>query len=457
MPAKRNAHRHFLSVAIPMVLAAAASPMPGIVDTAMLGHLSDVHYLSAVAAGSTIIGIVIWSFSFLRMGTTATTARALGSIDLPRCQLLLVQSLLLAGGLGIAIILLRDALLGLSFMLIKPPTQSRALAEAYTGIRILGAPAILGLFCITGWLIGIQKAKPALGLMLLVNALNIGLDFIFIINLDMNSEGAAWASLIAEYVGLFVGLVVVLRLAFVDKLGLRNGTEALDSDWLVSQLRQLSQYRELFTVNRHLFIRTTCLVFTFAFFTAQGAKQGATILAANAILIQLFVLFSFGLDGFAQAAEALCGEAIGGGNQARFFQICRLAGAWGFGVATLTTGLYLTFDDTIIGLFTNLHEVTVAANQYFVWLAMVPLTAVGSFVLDGIFLGAGKTASMKNIMLVATFAIFLPVWFLTKDQGNDGLWIAFLTFMAARTGLMTATFWHISRRSWLLDGTSSKA
>jgi MATE family multidrug resistance protein len=440
-----------------MVLAALASPLPGIVDTAVLGHLGNVAYLSAVAAGSTIIGLLIWSFSFLRMGTTATTARALGSNDQAHCQLLLAQSLVLAAALGMAIVVLQKPLLWLGFLLITPPEQSLALAETYASIRILAAPAILGGFCITGWLIGIQKAKAALTLMLLVNGLNVGLDFIFIIGLDMNSEGAAWASLIAEYAGLLVGLAIASRLALATGpragLGFTNTDQHhQDKSTLITQLRQLSQYRELFTVNQHLLIRTACLIFVFAFFTAQGAKQTAAILAANAILMQLFFLFSFGLDGFAQAAEALSGQAIGARDEALFYKTCKLAAGWGVFVAALTTSLYLSFDNTIISFFTNIETVSAIASEHFVWLAMVPLTAVVSFVLDGIFLGAGKTKSMQNIMLLCALTVFLPTWYLTRALGNDGLWLAFLLFMAARTVLMSATFWRLSQRGgWLAE------
>ncbi|MBV1932541.1 MAG: MATE family efflux transporter [Porticoccaceae bacterium] len=457
MLTRSTTHRQFLSIALPMVLAALASPLPGIVDTAMLGHLGSVDYLSAVAAGSTIIGLLIWSFSFLRMGTTATTARALGSNDQAHCQLLLAQSLILAAVLGMAIVVFQKPLFWLGFMLVTPPEQSLALAETYTAIRIFAAPAILGSFCITGWLIGIQKAKAALALMLLVNGLNVGLDFFFIIHLDMNSEGAAWASLIAEYAGLLVGLTIVSRLAlatgFRTELGLVNtGKHHMHKDHLITELRQLSKYRELFIVNRHLLVRTTCLIFVFAFFTAQGAKQTAAILAANAILMQLFFLFAFGLDGFAHAAEALSGQAIGERNEALFYKTCELAAGWGFVVASLTTSLYLGFDSTIIGFFTNIETVSAIAGEYFIWLAMVPLTAVISFVLDGIFLGAGKTRSMQNIMLVCALTVFLPTWYLTRDLGNDGLWLAFLLFMAARTILMATTFWRVSQLGgWLIE------
>lgn len=438
MQVNGSTHRQYLSVALPMTLAAMASPLPGIVDTAILGHLEHVHYLTAVATGSTVIGLLVWSFSFLRMGTTATTARAFGADDPVRCRLLLGQSLTLATLLGAAIVLLQSPLLSLGFTLIQPPGQSFAWAVDYTRIRIFAAPAILGTFCIVGWLIGTQKARSALALVVLVNTANVGLDFLFILGLGMNSDGAAWASLIAEYLGLLAGLYLVQRIG-----------RTMTLQWPRHQLLNFSSYTELFAVNRHLLVRTACLIFTFAFFTAQGARQGAVPLAANAILMQLFFLFSFTLDGFAQAAEAMTGQAIGRHDEKMFYRVCRLSFLWGLALATATTTLYVALDTLIIGIFTNLNDVAAAALRYFRWLAVVPLVAVCSFMLDGIFLGAGKSRSMQNIMIVAVLGIFLPTWYLSKPMANDGLWMAFVLFMLARTVMMAAVFLRISRGTWL--------
>ncbi|HAD09068.1 MAG TPA: MATE family efflux transporter [Porticoccaceae bacterium] len=443
MHVKGSANRHFLSVALPLIVASLISPLPGIVDTAILGHLGAVGYLSAVAAGSAIIGLIIWSFSFLRMGATATTARALGNGDIPTCQLLLAQSLVLALMLGTLIILARDLLLSAAFILIEPPAANLALSEAYVTIRIYGAPAVLGTFCLTGWLIGMQKARAALLLLLLVNALNVALDFIFILGLGLNSTGAAMASLIAEGFGFFLGLFIVLRLT----RGFPPSATVAHSQ-LLKQLGRLKAYGALVTVNRHLLVRTACLIFIFTFFTAQGARQGADTLAANAILMQLFFLFSFGLDGFAQATEALTGQAVGAGKERYFYQLCKLAAVWGFALAAVTTGLYLLCDHVIVRLFTDLDTVTNVALKHFAWLAAIPLAGVGAFLLDGILLGAGKTRSMQNIMLVAAFMVFLPLWWFTRGMGNHGLWLAFVAFMTARTLLMLLAFVFYSRQGW---------
>ncbi len=438
MQIKRDDQKRYLAIAIPMVLATAAAPLPGIVDTAILGHLDSVIHLSAVAAGSTVIATVIWLFGFLRMGTTATTSRAWGADDSGRCSMLLAQSLALAAAIGLAIVVVRQPILAFGFHLIAPPGETATLAMHYAEIRILAAPAALGTFCICGWLIGVQQARWALLVMLTINLLNVVLDFVLILGLGMNSIGAAWASCIAESVGLFVGLWVTAHLAPRFK---RN--------WPWRRLRDWQMYREILTVNRHLLIRTMCLMFVFAFFTAQGARQGQQVLAANAILMQLFLLFAFALDGFAHATEALTGAAIGARNQTRFYGVCTISALWGGGVTSLISVLYLICDSAIIALFTDIQPVAALAASHFIWLAAMPLVSVWSFMLDGVFLGAGKTRDMQNIMIIAVFAVFLPAWLAGRAWGNDGLWFAFLLFMAARTVLMADNFVRTSKRGWL--------
>ncbi len=430
-------HRRVLRIALPMVVAAISAPLPGIVDTALLGHLEDVRYLSAVAAGTTALGLLIWTFSFLRMGTTSVTAQALGAQDDPHNRLVLAQSLVLAIAIGLLLVVLQTPALTLILTAIAPPPESATLAFSYCSIRILGAPATLGTFCLIGWLIGNQKARLTLALMLVTNATNIVLDLIFILGLDMHSDGAAWASLIAEYWGFALGLWLAFRLQ-----------NRLAGRFQPTQLGQLHRYRGLFTVNGHLLIRTACLVFAFAFFTANGARQGAEVLAANAILMELFFLLAFGLDGFAHAAEALTGHAVGARDSETFYAVCRTTGLWGVVIAGAVTGLYLIFSAHIIGLFTDIPEVTAMAAQFFPWLATLPLVAVGGFMLDGILLGAGRTRPMLYIMLVAVLLIFIPVWYATRPLGNHGLWLAFVIFMASRTLMMGAAFAWISRRGW---------
>ncbi|MEZ5530629.1 MAG: MATE family efflux transporter [Porticoccaceae bacterium] len=424
-----------------MTLASISIPLLGLVDTGILGHLSTDNYLAAVAAGSSALTMLFWLFAFLRMGGTGLTARAWGAGDQERCRELLLQSLTLAIFLGLTLVVLRHPVLETVLSLIKPSSEAYPLALEYCLIRICAAPATLATYCSIGWLLGLQRAHSTLAVMLLVNVLNIALDVLFIIGLGWNSRGAAWASLTAEY----AGAVFALLLIYFNFTQLSGSSE-------LRQLLDLSRYREFFAVNRHLFIRTALLVFTMTFFTAQGARQGDAILSANAILMQLLLLVAFTQDGFAHAAESLTGQAIGAGQLQRFFQICLNASLWGFVIALTATLCYLLFPETIISLFTSLPHVAAATREYWPWLTMLPLVGLACFMADGIFIGGGKTRAMQYSMLVAVVLVFLPVWYLSRPLGNHGLWLAYLSFLSARSLLMAGLFTYFSRRHhWFCD------
>lgn len=439
-----NVHQQVLAIAWPMILAGASVPLLGIVDTAILGHLNDSRFLSAVAVGSSALSLLLWLLAFLRMGTTGPTARAFGAQNQRHCQELLWQSLILALVLGVALIILQQPILSLVLWLLGPSEEIYHLTYSYSQIRLFAAPATLCSFAAVGWLLGLQRAKQALVIMFTTNALNIGFDFLFIIGLGLNSDGAAWASLIAEYLGLIVALLMVKQAMgqFTEPAG-REG------------LRRLSTYTELLLVNRDLFLRTACIVFVFTFFTAQGARLGDDVVAANAILMQLVLLASYGLDGFAHAAETLTGSAIGARNQRHFYTICRSATLWGFVIALFTSAAFWLFETPIVALFTNLPHIAALTHDYYLWMAVIPLLSVWCYLLDGVFLGGGRTTAMRNVLLIATLAIFLPAWWLTQGWHNHGLWLAFLLFMVARSVIMAIAFALICRRGWLVTSPVS--
>lgn len=432
-----------LAIALPMTMASMSTPLLGLVDTAILGHLEVAHYLAAVAAGSSVLTMLFWLFGFLRMGSTGLTARAWGTGDHNRCLELLAQSLVLAVLLGIVLVLFQQPLLTTALDLIKPSNEVRLLAFEYCQIRIFAAPATFGTLCAMGWLLGLQRAKATLLLVLFTNLANICLDFLFILGLNMNSEGAAWASFTAELLGFLLALVLV-AMQLSEMHGSINKRH----------LRQWSRYRELLRVNRHLFIRTACLVFTMTFFTAQGARQGDDILAANAILMQLLLLVSYTQDGFAHAAESLTGHAVGTNDLDNFYHICKEVTLWGLGISCAATAAYLLFPSAIITIFTDLPEVITATQHYWPWLTTLPLAGVLCFTADGIFIGAGKTRAMQNTMLLATFGLFMPLWFFSRPMGNHGLWLAYFSFLTIRSLLMSGMFIHYPRQSFWL---SSKA
>ena len=424
-----------------MTIASISIPLLGLVDTAILGHLEQATYLAAVAAGSSVLTMLYWLFAFLRMGSTGLTARAWGAGNHTRCLELLAQSLLLALILGITLVTFQQPLLKFILGLIKPSEAVYALAMEYCQIRIFAAPATLGTLCAMGWLLGLQKVRSTLLLMLFTNLANIGLDFLFIIGLDMNSRGAAYASFTAELLGFLVALCLIAK----HLKGLQGVI-----NW--HHLCQWHRYQEFLRINRHLFLRTLCLVFTMTFFTAQGARQGDEILAANAILMQLLLLVAYTQDGFAHAAESLAGHAIGRNHLRQFYQTCFDATLWGIGISLVASFAYLFFPETIITVFTDLPTVAATARNYWPWLIALPVLGVICFMADGIFIGAGKTQAMQNTMLLSTFGLFLPLWFFTRDWGNHGLWLAYLSFLTIRSVLMGGMFAYYSRKKcWLLD------
>ena len=428
-----------LAIALPMTAASISIPLLGLVDTAILGHLELTHYLAAVAAGSSVLTMLLWLFSFLRMGSTGLTARAWGAGDHNRCLELLAQSLLLALILGIALTLVQRPLLTAILTLIKPSDTVYQLALEYCQIRIFAAPATLGTLCAVGWLLGLQRIRSTLLLMLFTNVANIGLDFLFIVGLDMNSKGAAYASLIAELLGFFLALALIAY-------NLKDIHGAINK----KHLRQWQRYQEFLRINRHLFIRTACLVFTMAFFTAQGARQGDTILAANAILLQLLLLVAYTQDGFAHAAESLAGHAIGRNRLDNFYQICKQTTLWGLAISLVASLTYLLFPNGIIAIFTDLSNVAQAAHTYWPWLVALPLLGIICFMADGVFIGAGKTRAMQNTMLLATFGLFLPLCLFARHLGNHGLWLAYLSFLGGRSLLMGGMFIYYSQQKlWL--------
>lgn len=432
-------NKKVLAIALPMTAASISIPLLGLVDTAILGHLEQATYLAAVAAGSSVLTMLFWLFAFLRMGSTGLTARAWGAGNYNRCLELLAQSLLLALILGITLVTMQQPLLKAVLGLIKPSDEAYELAMEYCQIRIFAAPATLGTLCAVGWLLGLQRIRATLMLMLFTNLANIGLDFLFIVGLDMNSKGAAYASLTAELLGFGVALALISQ-------HIREIDGSIN--WL--HLKQWPRYQEFLRINRHLFFRTACLVFTMVFFTAQGARQGDVILAANAILMQLLLLVAYTQDGFAHAAESLAGHAIGRNNLPSFYQICVETTAWGIGISCVASLAYLLFPEAIIAIFTDLPAVSTTALTYWPWLIALPLLGVICFMADGIFIGSGKTRAMQDTMLMATFGVFLPLWFFTRHLGNHGLWIAYLSFLSIRSLSMGGMFAYYSwQKSWL--------
>ncbi|MFO8142585.1 MAG: MATE family efflux transporter [Marinobacter sp.] len=412
-------------------------PLLGLVDTAVLGHLDSPEYLGAVAVGANLFSLLYWTFGFMRMGTTGLAAQAWGQRDAFAQVALLLRSLMLAVAIGLLLILFHQPLIALSLHLMNPSPSVAELAAEYAAIRIWSAPAVLCQYTLVGWLIGTQFPRGPMVMLIVANGINIVLDVFFVTVLGWNSRGVALATVIAEYGAAMIGFAIVLRrMPEGQRL-----SRAL--------LGQLADYLVILRVNRYIMVRTIALLLVLAFFTAQGARQGDVILAANAVLFTFLLVISNALDGFANAAEALIGEAVGGNSRRRFRLVFRSALRWSLLGSVALTLVFVLGGRGLISLLTGLEEVRTTAWQYLPWLWLLPLASVWGFLLDGVFIGATRTRAMQNTMLLSAIGVFVPVWWLTTGWGNHGLWLSLIALMLARAASMGWLCWRYTRTdSW---------
>lgn len=442
-PHTAKIHHKIWAIAWPMILSGISVPMLGLVDTALLGHLDSARYLAAVAIGAHVIAILYWSFSFLRMGTTSLVSQSMGRNSTTAnnpinnnadTDSIIYRTLLMAAIFGLLLTLIIPWLIDPIILLMNASNNIASLAAEYIRIRLYSAPAAMMTFAIAGWLIGLKRTKAALALVLLSNLTNIVLDTVFIVVLDMNSTGAAIASVIAEYVGLALGLTFVAQHSQLMHLKRWQ-------NWL-----SMKAYQQILSMNAHLFIRTLLLFFTFNFFTAQGASLSDNILAANAILLQLVFFSAYVMDGFSYAAEVLCGEATGSKQRQRFTTSVNACALWIAITALLFSAGFWILGDTIISLLSDMPAVMQLANQYMVWLILMPIAGMLAYLLDGVFVGAGQTRQMHLSMWFAVVIIFLPTWWLTQAWQNHGLWFAFICFSLARGFSLAACYPKLLKR-----------
>ena len=408
-------------IAAPMILSNVSVPLLGMVDTGVTGHLESSVYLGAVAIGAMIFSFLYTGFNFLRMGTTGITAQNFGADDNDGLRVSLGQALLVALLIALFLIAMQVPLGRLAMQLLGPDAETQVYALEYFSIRIWSAPGTLANFALIGWFIGLQNARIPLLIFLTINITNIVLDLVFVLGFGMKVDGVALASVFAEYSGLFVGGAFA-----VSSLQKREG------HWPIARLINISAYKAFFSVNANLFIRTMALMFTLGFVTAQGARLGGLVLAANAVLMNFQNLTSFGLDGLAHAAEALVGKAIGQKRRDVLEESVRLTLRWSFIFSVGFTVVYLVAGQFMIGILTNLPDVREAAIRYLPWMIASPLVSVWCFLYDGVYVGATRAKEMRNIMFFSTLFVFLPAWYFLQPLGNDGLWLAFLIFMASR-------------------------
>ncbi|MEM7445380.1 MAG: MATE family efflux transporter [Pseudomonadota bacterium] len=414
-------HRRVWAVALPIMISNATTPILGIVDTAVVGHLGDPIYIGAVGAGSVLFSLVFWGLGFLRMGTTGLIAQARGANDPDRLRAILGQASLLALLLGIVLIVLNVPVRELGLSLIDVSEAVADEARAYYDMRILGAPATLLNYVLMGWFLGMSRAKLVLVTQLFLNLTNIALSLLFVVGFGWGVPGVAAASAVAEYFGLAFGLVLVGRTLAVAGGHFR---------W--QRIFDFGAMRRLLAINLDIFIRTLCLQAAFLWFTSVGGSLGNLVLAANVVLLQFHTLNAFILDGYAFACETLIGDRVGAKDRRGIGHAVRAGTVWAALTAVVIALLFWLAGDHLIALMTDLEDVRTAASRYLPWAIVLPLVSVWSYLLDGIFIGATRTAAMRNSMLASLIGFVALQQLLTPIWSNDGLWLAMLGFMVFR-------------------------
>ncbi|RMA82159.1 MATE family efflux transporter [Umboniibacter marinipuniceus] len=409
-------------------------PLLGFVDTAVLGHLDGPTDLAAVAIATAILSFVYWGFGFLRMGTTGLTANAYGSNDQEQLSRLIIQGLMLAGAISLIILASQWLWRSPAISAMGANSATSAIANNYLAIRLFSMPAVLATYVAVGWLLGIGNAKATLVIAVATNLLNIAGDLIFVLLFGWGAEGAALASVIAEYVGAFIAVAYLLH--YRRKFQLTKPKE-----WMAG-------WRHLIQANSALFVRTLALLFAIAFFTSQGARLGELTLAANAILYQLVAASAFALDAFAHATESLAGRFIGSKDRKAFRAHTGAALIWALVCALFISLMYYLAGSEILNLFTQQTDILQVANAALPWVILIPLVSILSYQLDGLYIGAGEYAAMRNIMVVSVI-IYLSVWYVSQSWGNDGLWLAFIALNSSRSVLMTG-HWLRARQRWFV-------
>ena len=438
-------HRRVWRLAWPMVVSNLSIPLLGAVDTAVIGHLPEPHFLGAVAVGALIFNTLYFGCNFLRMGTTGLTAQAFGARDFDSARATLARALLIALVLAAALLALQGPIGWLAFYLVEPSEAVAGEGMRYFFIRIWGAPATLANIALVGWFIGMQNTRAALALLLTVNGINIVLDLVLVLGFDLAVAGVAWATVAADYAGLILGAAVTARLAR------RHG-----GHWHVRLLLDAAAMRRFLGINRDIFLRTLFVITAFALFTTLSARQGDVVLAANAVLLNFVVFFNFAFDGFAFAAEALTGRALGAGRRADLARAIRACLLWCLALALLTLAVYGLAGGPIVRVLTDIEDVRAVAYDFLPWLIALPLVAVWGIFFDGVFTGTTRTADMRNTMMLA-FVVFVPcAWLLRDPMGNHGLWLAMTLLYAVRGIGLGAIYVRIQRRGGFLPARTPR-
>ena len=429
-------NRRILHLAIPSIVSNITVPLLGLVDVTIVGHLGATAYIGAIAVGGLLFNILYWNFGFLRMGTSELTWQAYGRKDKDAEIRVLVQAVSVGLFSALAMLILQYPIERLAFRLLDTSAEVEQYAVTYFRICIWGAPAVLAQYGFTGWFIGMQNSRYPMYIAIVMNVINIVCSSCFVFLFGMKVEGVALGTVVAQYSGVMMAL----------GLWFYNYKELWGRITFKGSL-QLIAMRRFFAVNRDIFLRTLCLIGVTTFFTSTGARQGDVILAVNTLLMQLFTLFSYIMDGFAYAGEALSGRYVGACNLIQLKRAVRALFGWGVGLSLVFTLLYGVGGENFLGLLTNDKVVIETAGHYFYWVLAIPLAGFAAFLWDGILIGATATRFMLWSMLVASGSFFVIYYYFSGATNNHMLWLALLVYLALRGGMQT--LW--SRRVFTLE------
>lgn len=431
--------RRILQIALPSIVSNITVPLLGMIDVAIVGHIGDAAYIGAIAVGSMIFNLIYWIFAFLRMGTSGLTSQALGRRDVAGVSSLLVRSLSVALLVSVLIIVFQEPLQWMMFRLVGPTADVSPLAARYFSVVVWGAPAVLGLYGLSGWYIGMQNTRIPMAIAIMQNVVNILASLLLVFGLGMKIEGVAVGTVVAQYAGFAAALMLLAPLP-VDVRGRRAWRRIVRS---ALSLSWTSGWSDMFKVNRDIFLRTLFLVAVNLYFTSVGAKQGAVVLAVNTVLMQLYLLFSYVMDGFAYAGEALCGLYHGARNRKAFSGVVRRLFGWGTAMVAVFTACYVCAGSWFVHLLTTDVQVLTAMSDYLWWSWFIPAAGVAAFIWDGVFIGITATRAMLLSSVVAAAVFFLTCLLMLPSMGNHGLWLAMLLFLSMRGVMQTAIYRYL--------------
>lgn len=416
-------NKQILHIALPSIISNITVPLLALVDTTIVGHLGSASYIAAIALGGMIFNMIYWLFNFLRMGTGGLTAQAYGANQHQATSYILLRSLTIAGGIALTLLLLQRPIFQVTFHFVTATAEVRSLASIYFNILIWGAPAMLALYSFTGWFLGMQNARIPMCIAITQNVVNIAVSTLLVFGCHLKIEGVALGTLISQYTALLLAVIFCLT-----KFDVKQHFE-------LKAILDINTLKRFFQINRDIFLRTLCLIAVTTYFTSAGSTQGELTLAANTLLMQFFIIFSYFMDGFAYAGEALGGRYFGAHDRLNFQRVTRCLFAWGGALSVLFFLIYFLSGTSLLHLLTDDSQVINRAQQYLPIVYFIPLISFAAFLFDGLYIGTTATRYMLISMFCASAAFFVLINVCTLS--NTLLWLAFLVYLGGR-GLMQA-------------------